>query len=110
MDAGVLLPVGSHDRVGQLVRVGRIEFTLNGPPAQAQGRPDVAGRQGRLAQGQASLLHNYQRPETSIRGSIAPTDRFRSAVQDAKIGPGKDIPHVTPTVIVKYITCSCSDF
>ena len=43
-------------------------------------------------------------PETPIRGSIAPTDRFRSAVQDAKIGPDKDIPHVTPTVIVKYIT------
>ncbi len=41
------------------------------------------------------LLHNYQRPETPIRGSIAPTDRFRSAVQDAKIGPDKDIPHVT---------------
>ena len=78
---------------------------MNGAPAQAQGRPDVADRQGRLARGQASLLpllHNYQRPETPIRGSIAPTDRFRSAVQDAKIGPDKDIPHVTPTVIVKY--------
>ncbi len=50
-------------------------------------------------QRQASLLpliHNYQRPETPILGSIAPTDRFRSAVQDAKIGPDKDIPHVTP--------------
>ena len=33
-----------------------------------------------------------------------PTERFRSAVQDAKIGPGKDIPHVTPEVIVKYLT------
>jgi fatty acid CoA ligase FadD9 len=50
------------------------------------------------------LLHNYQRPETPIRGSIAPTDRFRTAVQDAKIGPDKDIPHVTREVIVKYIT------
>jgi fatty acid CoA ligase FadD9 len=50
------------------------------------------------------LLHNYQRPETPIRGSIAPTDRFRTAVQDAKIGPDKDIPHVTPQIIVKYIT------
>ena len=58
-------------------------------------------------QRQASLLpliHNYQRPETPILGSIAPTDRFRSAVQDAKIGPDKDIPHVTREVIVKYIT------
>jgi fatty acid CoA ligase FadD9 len=50
------------------------------------------------------LLHNYQRPETPIRGSTAPTDRFRTAVQHAKIGPAKDIPHVTPQVIVKYIT------
>ncbi|PXX09681.1 carboxylic acid reductase [Mycolicibacterium moriokaense] len=58
-------------------------------------------------QRQASLLpliHNYQRPEAPTLGSIAPTDRFRSAVQDAKIGPDKDIPHVTPAVIVKYIT------
>jgi fatty acid CoA ligase FadD9 len=50
------------------------------------------------------LLHNYQRPEHPVRGSIAPTDRFRAAVQDAKIGPDKDIPHVTPDVIVKYVT------
>ena len=50
------------------------------------------------------LLHNYQRPEMPIRGSIAPTDRFRAAVQDAKIGPDKDIPHVSPEVIVKYVT------
>ncbi len=50
------------------------------------------------------LLHNYQRPEKPIRGSIAPTDRFRSAVQGARIGRDKDIPHVTPEVIVKYVT------
>lgn len=35
---------------------------------------------------------------------MAPTDRFRAAVQDAKIGPDKDIPHVTADVIVKYIS------
>jgi fatty acid CoA ligase FadD9 len=50
------------------------------------------------------LLHNYQRPERPIRGSMASTDRFRAAVQDAKISPDKDIPHVTPAVIVKYVT------
>jgi fatty acid CoA ligase FadD9 len=50
------------------------------------------------------LLHNYQRPETPIRGSIAPTDRFRAAVRSAKVGRDKDIPHVTPEVIVKYAT------
>jgi fatty acid CoA ligase FadD9 len=70
-------------------------------------RFDTAVRALPERQRQASLLpllHNYQRPETPIRGSIAPTDRFRSAVQDAKIGPDKDIPHVTPAVIVKYVT------
>jgi fatty acid CoA ligase FadD9 len=50
------------------------------------------------------LLHNYQKPEQPIRGSLAPTDRFRAAVQDAKIGPDKDIPHVSAPIIVKYIT------
>ena len=50
------------------------------------------------------LLHNYQQPEKPINGSLAPTDRFRAAVQKAKIGPDKDIPHVSPPIIVKYIT------
>ncbi|OBK85653.1 carboxylic acid reductase, partial [Mycobacterium sp. 1165178.9] len=50
------------------------------------------------------LLHNYQKPEKPINGSMAPTDVFRAAVQEAKIGPDKDIPHVSAPVIVKYIT------
>jgi fatty acid CoA ligase FadD9 len=50
------------------------------------------------------LLHNYQKPELPIRGSVAPTDHFRTAVQDAKIGPDKDIPHISRAVIVKYVT------
>jgi fatty acid CoA ligase FadD9 len=50
------------------------------------------------------LLHNYQRPAKPVNGSLAPTERFRTAVQEAKVGPDKDIPHVTPQMIVKYIT------
>jgi fatty acid CoA ligase FadD9 len=50
------------------------------------------------------LLHNYQRPGHPINGAMAPTARFRAAVQDAKIGPDKDIPHVSAPVIVKYAT------
>ncbi len=50
------------------------------------------------------LLHNYRSPEHPINGSIAPTDRFRAAVQDSKIGPDKDIPHISAPVIVKYVT------
>jgi fatty acid CoA ligase FadD9 len=50
------------------------------------------------------LLHNYQKPQAPLNGSMAPTDRFRAAVQEAKIGPDKDIPHVSQPVIVKYVT------
>jgi fatty acid CoA ligase FadD9 len=50
------------------------------------------------------LLHAYQRPEKPTCGSIWPGDRFRSAVQEAKIGPDKDIPHISAPIIVKYIT------
>ncbi len=50
------------------------------------------------------LMHNYQKPSAPVCGSIAPTDRFRAAVQDAKIGPDKDIPHITPQIIAKYVS------
>ncbi|MDT7758221.1 MAG: fatty acid CoA ligase FadD9 [Mycobacterium sp.] len=50
------------------------------------------------------LLHNYTLPEKPINGAMAPTDRFRSAVQLAKVGADKDIPHVSPAMIVKYVT------
>ncbi|MGW5382340.1 carboxylic acid reductase [Nocardia sp. NPDC003963] len=50
------------------------------------------------------LLDNYRKPQQVVHGSIAPTERFRTAVRDAGIGPVDDIPHVTPEVIVKYAT------
>ena len=50
------------------------------------------------------LLHNYTTPGLPVNGAMAPTDVFRTAVQEAKIGPDKDIPHVGKDVIVKYIT------
>jgi fatty acid CoA ligase FadD9 len=50
------------------------------------------------------LLHSYTQPAKPLCGSLAPTDRFRAAVQEAKIGPDKDIPHVTVEIIVKYVT------
>lgn len=50
------------------------------------------------------LLHNYREPAKPICGSIAPTDQFRAAVQEAKIGPDKDIPHLTAAIIAKYIS------
>lgn len=49
------------------------------------------------------LIHNYQQPEHPMRGSIAPTEHFRAAVQEAKIGPDKDIPHITASAPVFYV-------
>jgi fatty acid CoA ligase FadD9 len=88
IDAGYSIRrVGDYDAWLQ-----RFETTLRGLPERQ--------RQYSLL----PLLHNYQRPQVPINGSMAPTDRFRAAVQDAKIGPDKDIPHVSQPVIVKYIT------
>jgi len=98
--------IGLDEYVDWLIEAGYPVARVGEYAAWLQ-RFDTAVRALPERQRQASLLpllHNYQRPETPIRGSIAPTDRFRCAVQDAKIGPDKDIPHVTPAVIVKYIT------
>jgi len=50
------------------------------------------------------LLHRYQKPEKPINGSMAPTGRFPAAVQDARVGPDKDMPHITPRIIAKYVS------
>jgi fatty acid CoA ligase FadD9 len=50
---------------------------------------------------------NYLQRAEPMRGSLAPADRFRAAVQEAKIGPDKDIPdipHVSAPIIIKYVT------
>jgi thioester reductase-like protein len=35
---------------------------------------------------------------------MASTDRFRASVQEAKVGPNSDIPHVSQPIVIKYIT------
>ncbi|ORA19103.1 oxidoreductase [Mycobacterium arosiense ATCC BAA-1401 = DSM 45069] len=49
------------------------------------------------------LLDAYRKPETPLRGAPAPTDVFRGAVQDAKIGAEQDIPHLSAALIDKYV-------
>ncbi|WP_415624105.1 thioester reductase domain-containing protein, partial [Mycobacterium intermedium] len=59
------------------------------------------------AEGPATAIFGSDAPRAigqPMQGSYAPTDRFRAAVQRAKIGPQNDIPHVTPAVIRKYAT------
>ncbi|MFE3194239.1 carboxylic acid reductase [Nocardia sp. NPDC059240] len=50
------------------------------------------------------LLHAYHRPGLPIPGSILPAKRFQAAVQQAKLGPNGDIPHLTRELIDKYVT------
>jgi glycopeptidolipid biosynthesis protein len=50
------------------------------------------------------LLHTDLEPIEPVRGAFASADRFRAAVQEAKIGPDSDIPHVSAPTIVKYAT------
>jgi glycopeptidolipid biosynthesis protein len=47
---------------------------------------------------------NLLEPIEPVCGSVAPADRFRAAVREAKIGVGNDIPHVTAPIIAKYVT------
>jgi fatty acid CoA ligase FadD9 len=50
------------------------------------------------------LLHAFTQPGAAIPGSAIPADRFRAAVQAAKVGSDKDIPHVSASLIRKYAT------
>ena len=41
-------------------------------------------------------LLSFQRPENPLRAeALGSTERFHAAVQEAKIGPDKDVPHIT---------------
>ncbi|MGQ4618568.1 carboxylic acid reductase [Nocardia sp. R7R-8] len=50
------------------------------------------------------LLHAYRRPAPAVRGSALPADKFRAAVQAAKIGADQDIPQISRELIEKYVT------
>ncbi|MCV7199217.1 carboxylic acid reductase [Mycobacterium angelicum] len=49
------------------------------------------------------LLEAYRKPEQPLLGAPAPTEVFRAAVRNAKIGADKDIPHLTAALIDKYV-------
>ena len=52
-------------------------------------------------------LQHYQQPENLLRAeALGSTERFHAAVQEAKIGPNKDIPHITAPIVLKCITTS----
>jgi fatty acid CoA ligase FadD9 len=60
----------------------------------------------KLPLGTSDPSHNSDRlrPAEPLGGSIAPTDRFRAAVQEANIGRDGRIPHVSAPIINKYVS------
>jgi fatty acid CoA ligase FadD9 len=63
-----------------------------------RGLPDKQRQQSVLA-----LLEVYRKPQEALLGAPAPTAVFRAAVQDAKVGADKDIPHLSKALITKYV-------
>jgi amino acid adenylation domain-containing protein/thioester reductase-like protein len=89
-----------------IVRVDDFEEWLQRFDTALSALPD---RQRRHSALQMMRLRNADelRPLQPTRGSFGPTDRFRAAVQEFKIGPDKnnpDIPRVCAPMITKYVT------
>jgi fatty acid CoA ligase FadD9 len=49
------------------------------------------------------LLDAYREPTQPLLGAPAPTDVFRDAARTAKIGADEDIPHLSASLIDKYV-------
>jgi len=49
------------------------------------------------------LMGAYRKPEQPLLGAPAPTEVFRDAVRAAKIGADEDIPHLSASLIEKYV-------
>jgi fatty acid CoA ligase FadD9 len=49
------------------------------------------------------LIDAYREPEQPLCGAPAPTEVFRDAVRAAKIGADEDIPHLSVSLINKYV-------
>jgi thioester reductase-like protein len=95
MDAGY--PIQRVDDFGEWLR--RFEAGLRALP----------DRQRRHSVLQMLLLRDSAQlqPPEPTRGAFAPTDRFRAAVREAKIGPDRDnpdIPHISAAIIMQYVT------
>ncbi|WP_432131871.1 carboxylic acid reductase [Streptomyces tendae] len=49
------------------------------------------------------LLHAFTEPESPVPGSALPAEHFRAAVQAAALGEDHDIPHLSQSLIGKYV-------
>ncbi|MFB8352820.1 carboxylic acid reductase [Streptomyces niveus] len=50
------------------------------------------------------LLGAFREPGEAVPGSDVPSTRFREAVRKAGLGPDRDVPDLSPTLIRKYVT------
>ncbi|MFF3696836.1 carboxylic acid reductase [Streptomyces sp. NPDC002221] len=49
------------------------------------------------------LLHAFAHPQAHLPGSALPAHEFRAAVRMAELDAARDIPHLTPDLITKYV-------
>lgn len=71
--------------------VARFETALRGLPEQQR------------QQSSLPLIHQMQHPMPATAGAVAPATRFREDVRKHSVGPDRDIPHLTPQFIRKYL-------
>jgi fatty acid CoA ligase FadD9 len=50
-----------------------------------------------------ALMDAFRQPAEAVPGSAIPAERFRAAVQAAAIGPDHDIPHLSASLIARYV-------
>jgi fatty acid CoA ligase FadD9 len=51
-----------------------------------------------------TLLDAFRPPAPALRGPVLPAQVFRDSIRAAAIGPEHDIPHISASLIGKYIT------
>jgi fatty acid CoA ligase FadD9 len=49
------------------------------------------------------LLDAFRPPSPAIHSPALPADAFRAGVRKSRIGPDRDIPHISPNLISKYV-------
>jgi glycopeptidolipid biosynthesis protein len=86
-----------------ITRIGDFGEWLQRFAAALQALPEHQRQHSVLQILRSRFAKDLRAPEPT-RGAYGPTDRFRSAVTRANIGPGNDIPHISAPIIVKYVT------
>lgn len=87
-----------NDAGKRVRRIGPYERWLDRFETVIRGLPEIQRQHSLLP-----LLEAFREPEHPRSGSLLPGDRFRQAVREAKIGPDHDVPHLSASLISKYL-------